>query len=850
MGQPPPTQPPQPQADAPGLFNEVIFCIIESDKLSKDEAKEIRKKLLDNGATEVEFRTNPNDKIPFDPAEVTHVIAADVDFPGQLEVDEAMKPIVTPAWVDTTIAKKRLAHVRPFTPDPQFFFSGVIATVAELPVGDKEAICGGIIAMGGQYNGNLTKFTTHLVALNMDNEKCKSVVTKKLPVKIVLPHWFDDCLKLNRRIDEQPYLLPNPEIERVDSTQPIPLPRGPDLTYAHANPSLSTQVPPSPRPNFNVFTGKRVLLGRDLGINPRLRNVISDIIKQARGEITENVLDAHVYVGQWREGPDYVTASRMGLYVGNLTWMYWMFAHGKWTSPLRRLLHYPLLKGGIPGFQKLIITVSSYGGDARLYLENLIEASGATFTKSMKAENTHLIAARAHSEKCTAAKEWNINMVNHLWLEESYAKCKVLTVADQKYTHFPTRTNLMEVVGQTPIDTRTIQQYYEPEDEDTTMGGMTSSDNPEEVPPNGQVKSTSMAGPPKNPVKAKKKTATVSAARPQFETPSNRGRGLLAQTPSSVTTTGSRRAKEQATARLHDLAPDIALYEKEKKRKGGVLGTGNRRWSTTPTLEAKSHKRAASEIDAELTADEEADTSIDGPGTGSKPKKAKKKVKPTIKLLITGYDGWQVPSREESDKRRLLDLGILCIAEPELCTYLAAPKIVRTRNFVCAIAAAPKIVNISWVKACLDENRIVEAEEYQLDDPEGETRLSINLAESLSRAEKLKGKLLDKYVLYCTPEVKGGFETCAQIIKANGGVCINFKTGKRGANIPEGKPEGGKLVLLSGEAGGDMKLWKPFVKMAKEVGAEPVIYRTDWLLDSAMRQKVVWDERYLVPQKK
>ena len=594
-----------------------------------------------------------------------------------------------------------------------------------------------------------------------------------------------------------------------------------------------------------------MLLGKDLGINPRLRNVISDIIKQARGEITENVFDAHVYVGQWREGADYITASRKGLYVGNLTWLYWMFAHGKWTSPLRRLLHYPLLKGGIPGFQKLIITVSSYGGDARLYLENLIEASGATFTKSMKAENTHLIAARAHSEKCTAAKEWNINMVNHLWLEESYAKCKVLTVADPKYTHFPTRTNLMEVVGQTPIDTRTIQQFYEPEDEDTMMGG-TSSDNGEDVPPNGQVMSTSMAGLSETPVKVgKKKTATkVSAARLQFETPGNQNGSLFAESPSSVTTTGSRRAKEQATARLHDLAPDIALYEKEKKRKGGVLGTGNRRPSTTPIVETKNHKRTVSEIDAELTADEEVDTSIDGPGTGSKPKKAKKKVKPSIKLLITGYDGWQAPSREESDKRRLLDIGILCVAEPEQCTHLAAPKIVRTKNFVCAIAVAPKIVSISWVEACLDENRVVEVEEYLLNDPGGEARLNINLAESLERAEKLKGKLLNNYVIYCAPEVKGGFETCAHIIKANGGICINFRTGKRGANIPEGRPEGGKLVLLSGEGAGDVKLWKPFVKMAKEVGVEPVIYRTDWLLDSAMGQKVVWDEEYLVPEKK
>ena len=38
--------------------------------------------------------------------------------------------------------------------------------------------------------------------------------------------------------------------------------------------------------------------------------------------------------------------------------------------------------------------MSNYGGDARLYLENLIEACGAKFTKSMKTENTHLITAR------------------------------------------------------------------------------------------------------------------------------------------------------------------------------------------------------------------------------------------------------------------------------------------------------------------------------------------------------------------------------------------------------------------------------------------------------------------------
>lgn len=665
---------------------------------------------------------------------------------------------------------------------------------------------------------------------------------KKLPIKIVLPHWFDDCLKLNRRIDEQPYLLPNPEIGRVHSTQPLPFPRGPDLTYTHANSSISSQAPPSPRPNFNVFTGKRVLLGKDLGINPRLRTVISDIIKQARGEITENVLDAHVYVGQWREGLDYVIASRKGLHVGNLTWLYWMFAHGKWTNPLKRLLHYPLIKGGIQGMNKLIITVSNYGGDARLYLENLIEAAGATFTKSMKSENTHLIAARAHSEKCTAAKEWNIHMVNHLWLEESYAQCKILTISDPKYTHFPTRTNLMEVVGQTQICPRTVAQYFE---DDVEMGGMTSASDAEQAPAKLKAPRPSTS---ETPAKRRKGPVLKMTSRPQFETPSARDKSLLGDTPSSVTTSVSRRAKEQATARLHDLAPDIALYEKEMKRRGGVLGSGVKRRVSSPIPETKAPKRGAPEVDTDATGDEEEDGDKNMEVIRSK--KAKKRPKPLIKLLITGYDGWTVPSREESDRRRLLDIGIQCVQDPEHCTHLAAPKIVRTRNFLCAIACSPLVVSTSWVEACLNEDRIVEIDRHILTDPEGEARLNMDLQQSLYRAAKLKGKLLHKYAIYCVPDVKGGFETCSHIVKINGGVCINFKSAKRGANVPDGKPEGGKLVLLSGEGPGDQKLWKPFVKMAKELGAEPLIYATDWLFDSAMNQSLIWDDKYLVPQKK
>jgi hypothetical protein len=218
---------------------------------------------------------------------------------------------------------------------------------------------------------------------------------KKLRVKIVLPHWFDDCLKLGRRIDEAPYQLPNPEIETVDAAAPIRMPSV-DLSYIHAHESgpMAGDPPKPPREGYNIFMKKRVVLGADLNINERLRKVLAEIVAQTNGVITDNVEDADVYVGQYREGEDYVKASRRAMYVGNLTWLYWMFAHGEWTSPMNRLLHYPLVRGGIPEMHDKVITVSNYGGDARLYLENLIEACGAKFTKSMKTDNTHLITAR------------------------------------------------------------------------------------------------------------------------------------------------------------------------------------------------------------------------------------------------------------------------------------------------------------------------------------------------------------------------------------------------------------------------------------------------------------------------
>jgi hypothetical protein len=106
-------------------------------------------------------------------------------------------------------------------------------------------------------------------------------------------------------------------------------------------------------------------------------------------------------------------------------------------------------------------------------------------------------------------------------------------------------------------------------------------------------------------------------------------------------TTNSRKSKEAAAARLHEIAPDIALYEKEKKRVGGVVYGGRRKTDEDLIVPANTKKRRSAEPQEEDEADDKTEA------------KRQKKSKPpvTIHLLITGYQKWIGNiKKEDADK--------------------------------------------------------------------------------------------------------------------------------------------------------------------------------------------------------
>jgi hypothetical protein len=625
----------------------------------------------------------------FSTESVTHIISPTITFQGFDLAKESFIPIVKPKWVSECLARKRLVPVKVYDPDPRMIFSDVVVLCVDLPPGDTEAIISGVVALGGQYLVNLTRSVTHIVALNDENPLCQAAQqSKDVHAVMVLPHWFDDCLKLRKRLGVTPYLLPNPEIAREGPLGPIPVPN--NLQIVGATKAHSLDLPPKTHTidegdACTVFKGKTVRLGNDLALSRQILSTIGSIVEAGGGRLAKSAKAADIVICRYRDGNDYTVASREAKVVGTLTWLYHLIAYNKWAVPTQMLLHYPVARNGLPGFNKLKIAVSNYSGPARQYLESLIEAAGGTYTKSLKPDNTHLLTASSDSEKSVAADRWNIEKVNHLWLEESYARWQVQKLSDPRYTHFPPRTNLGEIVGRTPIDMEIVREVFlprEPRDnsaqasplqirekdkiasipDSSTLQLLTPTKSSATVP-----KGSSQRSQPKQGDDELHAIAIVPA-RVKSDMPSDKmdldeqegfstaqttilAKSVIRQPQLSpgieqdiTPRRASRAAKEKAAVTIRDtIMPDIALYQKEKNRKSGHIWGGVRSASAlneASPAKANSLKRSSSPAIAEQD-DRNLETRNSVENEPKRVKTEHQTSRPTVKLLVTGYQRWK-----------------------------------------------------------------------------------------------------------------------------------------------------------------------------------------------------------------
>jgi hypothetical protein len=325
-------------------------------------------------------------------------------------------------------------------------------------------------------------------------------------------------------------------------------------------------------------------------------------------------------------------------------------------------------------------------------------------------------------------------------------------------------------------------------------------------------------------------------------------------------TPASRGAKDKALSKLHDNALDIAQYEKERKRKGGVLhGKDRKSFSADQAAEEEKAPRGKKRQSVEMEEDddtedeEEEETSADAIKDG----KRRKSEPGSYKLVLTSYPRWaDKPKVEPAERNLLRNLGIYITEDTSKAEILCAPRILRTPKFVCAIANAPYVVSSAFLDYCIKNKKVPDPEKYFLNDRESEDRMGFKLSESLGRAANHNHNLLDTWQIFCTEQIKGGFDTFKQIVEANGGACLRYQ-GRVQVHVRKRKPKDDEsqgeeqkesLHLLSGETPAERALWPKFRQMAAKADMIPVICKSDWLLNAAMSQAVTWDDKWLLEE--
>jgi len=166
--------------------SEAQQCLREAVKLSDYQVKE---QLVNFGALYVPL--SGDGRIENLNA-VSHIITNNADFEQYHEALAKYIHVTKPSWVEDCITRNKQTNPRQFSPDRCLVLNGIVVTCANIPSGDKEAIAGAVVALGGQFSEILTKQITHIVTLGIDNDKCKMAMAKNLSCKIVIPHWYVD----------------------------------------------------------------------------------------------------------------------------------------------------------------------------------------------------------------------------------------------------------------------------------------------------------------------------------------------------------------------------------------------------------------------------------------------------------------------------------------------------------------------------------------------------------------------------------------------------------------------------------------------------------------------------------
>lgn len=781
------------------LFEGVKFYL--GPLLDRNLQYSLEQLLLRNGAKSAVEASNGDtvmSPLPFEASTTTHIFANDNNFEGYNDALQNNVAVVTPQWVHAAIRNGHVHRPRFYSPDPAKFLSGLVVCTSGLTKHDREVVLGGAVAFGADYRNDLTVDVTHLITMAAEGKKYETIMEKaEIGIKAVLPQWLYDCVKFQRRIDEAEYLFPEPKLfeRRINAAEdeesrPTPLPKiTSSKGYIHPYP-LNEDVLSSCAPTSPFMKDMRIYINTDTDISDTMRSVLEECVNAAGAhlideEMTYSSEDVDIYIGRWRFGEEYKQASVDGKIVGSIWWLSNTLARNRIESPTRSLLDYPLPKSGISEMQNMVITITNYSGVPRDYVRRLIHALGATYTPNLTEDNTHVITSSQHGQKYLAGKQWNLDVVNHLWLEDCFQQWTCKSVAEEKYVYFPDTHVLEDLVGETPVLREEISRWWDLEletpAEDVQMEENGFNRNSIIQTPSGDA--TAGVGQVKIISKATRKAA-INASNVLHEVMVPDMNAYKLEQRSSP----KRQRHESNEMSANGAAPSTPTGRK-RQTSDAVLEREQTTESFTmdQTVDVEDSPMATShpkKIRGRLSSEKES-TQNDSQSTPSTPSKRRRQASSqslssahrTVRYVSSGLN----PELTDSQKKQMNKLGAQWTSDIRDCTHLVVDKVSRTPKFICAINMGLQIVTPGWIAASIKSGTLQEESGFQLHDIEGESKWEFSVSESLHKARNSAvtsknrqiGTLLQGYDIHVTKNTEPSISVLKNIVECAGGKILN-----------------------------------------------------------------------------
>lgn len=765
-----------------------------------------------------------------------HVIAEDIDFDEYNDVINKMIPITSSDWIYDSLSSQKLMNTKKYHPDVRHFMKGVYICVGDdISNNDKEIIYGGVKAFGGMYFDELTRLTTHLVTLAMDNDKAIVASSSDIDIKVVRPEWIHDCFRLGKRLNESNYLIEDSNENSIVSDDYDKLPSIYDS---------------------EVLKGKKIHISTDYQLSRTFKDSITALVTANGGELSK-LNQANVYIGKFRLG-DFFQALESGITIGNLPWLYSVITHG-WSLPVN-LLHFPIPPSPLSSFRDLKICVSGYEGDARYYISRLIVLLGATYTKTLSKDNHILICLKPLGKKYEAAKTWKkddvpiIKVVNHLWLEESYSNWEKMGF-EKKFEDLSgmerligaTKLNLdiLRSIVDDSVDDELLYEGAEPEEmeESETQDVEVQKEGSEEVEEGEEVEVEEGEGGGKEfegeeveeadeveepkveqmseQKQTKPQTQESVATESQSIQPSTPTPQQLPQLSQPSQSRSKRKAASKAALKLHDNMEDLNNYQQMSK--------SNRKMKDyMETLDKENVHKRAKTASPKNSPPNSQETHQNTP--------LKASVKSQEDKIIAIITGWDELTKEMTNK--LKGQGIVITNDYRKVNTLIAPKILRTEKFLVSLSHVKRILHPLFL---LDRSKglIKPPQEYSLEKIIGEDTISKELGLTgniVSEILRKQAPIFKSYRLNLSSNLNGGFDVLSKILRSHGISGENLKEVNFKTKVDLFLAKDETIVVVNPKK--DSKL----IKNAKDC----VVIDWDWCVKSIFSMEVQPFEGFIV----